>query len=150
MYKGPTWVRQGFDRGEKYTHFRSPEPAHLGLLHVSRSRQKGNREVRARIGGVLGVEAAFSASHHLTLAMACCAKQGSSRSLSAAMDNQESYCAVHLELLVRRRWSNLEEVRLRAWKRENKSESWIASKLNRTVSAVKQQWRTMSEERSEY
>ncbi|KID83315.1 hypothetical protein MGU_09406 [Metarhizium guizhouense ARSEF 977] len=47
----------------------------------------------------------------------------------------------------RRRWSDLEERRLRAWKRENKSESWIASKLNRTVSAVKQQWRKMSEEK---
>ena len=46
----------------------------------------------------------------------------------------------------RRRWSPLEERRLRAWKRENKSESWIASKLNRTASAVKQQWRKMSEE----
>ena len=48
----------------------------------------------------------------------------------------------------RRRWSDLEERRLRAWKRENKPESWIASKLNRTVSAVKQQWRKMSEEKS--
>ncbi|KJK74201.1 hypothetical protein H634G_10574 [Metarhizium anisopliae BRIP 53293] len=35
----------------------------------------------------------------------------------------------------RRRWSDLEERRLRAWKRENKSESWIASKLNRTNGA---------------
>ncbi|OAQ60947.1 hypothetical protein VFPPC_01985 [Pochonia chlamydosporia 170] len=48
----------------------------------------------------------------------------------------------------RRRWSDLEERRLRAWKMENKSESWIASKLDRTVSAVKQQWRKMSEEKS--
>ncbi|EFY94049.1 Myb domain protein [Metarhizium robertsii] len=48
----------------------------------------------------------------------------------------------------RRRWSDLEESRLRAGKRENKSESWIASKLDRTVSAVKQQWRKMSEDKS--
>ena len=48
----------------------------------------------------------------------------------------------------RRWWSDLEERRLRAWKRENKSESWIASKLDRTVSAVRQQWRKMSEEKS--
>lgn len=47
----------------------------------------------------------------------------------------------------RRRWSELEESRLIAWKRENQSESWIASKLNRTVSAVKQQWRKMGAQR---
>ena len=44
----------------------------------------------------------------------------------------------------RRRWSELEERRLRAWKMEGKSEPWIASKLNRTESAVKQQLRKMS------
>lgn len=47
-------------------------------------------------------------------------------------------------LAKRRRWSALEERRLTAWKRESKSESWIAAKLNRTESAIKQQWRKMS------
>ena len=45
----------------------------------------------------------------------------------------------------RRRWVDLEVCRLRAWKREGKSESWIAARLNRTESAVKQQWRKMTE-----
>ncbi len=45
----------------------------------------------------------------------------------------------------RRRWTELEVCRLRAWKREGEPESWIAAMLNRTESAVKQQWRKMTE-----
>lgn len=47
----------------------------------------------------------------------------------------------------RRRWSKLEERRLRAWKKEQRSEKWIACRLKRTESAVKQQWRKMVEGR---
>jgi hypothetical protein len=45
----------------------------------------------------------------------------------------------------RRRWTELEVRRVRAWKTEGKSESWIAARLTRTESAVKQQWRKMTE-----
>lgn len=43
----------------------------------------------------------------------------------------------------RRRWTQLEEHRIRSWKMENKSDAWIAAKLDRTISAVRQQWRKM-------
>lgn len=45
----------------------------------------------------------------------------------------------------RRRWTQLEERRIRSWKLENKPDAWIAAKLDRTVSAVRQQWRKMDQ-----
>ncbi|KJZ69522.1 hypothetical protein HIM_11084 [Hirsutella minnesotensis 3608] len=67
------------------------------------------------------------------------------RSWDVASDSLSVKLGTRRRLAKRRRWSALEERRLTAWKRESKSESWIASKLNRTESAVKQQWRKMSD-----
>jgi hypothetical protein len=41
------------------------------------------------------------------------------------------------------RWSTYEEARLRAYIREDESWSWIASKLRRSETAVKQHWGIM-------
>jgi hypothetical protein len=43
----------------------------------------------------------------------------------------------------RRRWSLLEESRLKSYMKEAKGEAWIASKLGRSVSAVRQHWDIM-------
>ncbi|KJZ70782.1 hypothetical protein HIM_09832 [Hirsutella minnesotensis 3608] len=70
--------------------------------------------------------------------------EDSNRGDDDASDSLSVKLGTRGRLAKRRRWSALEERRLTAWKRESKSESWIASKLNRTESAVKQQWRKMS------
>ncbi|KJZ69875.1 hypothetical protein HIM_10730 [Hirsutella minnesotensis 3608] len=71
--------------------------------------------------------------------------EDSHRGDDGASDSLSVKLGTRRRLAKRRRWSALEERRLTAWKRESKSESWIASKLNRTESAVKQQWRKMSD-----
>ncbi|KJZ72314.1 hypothetical protein HIM_08240 [Hirsutella minnesotensis 3608] len=71
--------------------------------------------------------------------------EDSERGDDDASDSLSVKLGTRRRLAKRRRWSALEERRLTAWKRESKSESWIASKLNRTESAVKQQWRKMSD-----
>ncbi len=48
----------------------------------------------------------------------------------------------------RRRWSTLEEMRLRSYKTEGKSDSWIATKLKRTDNAVWQRWHIMCKKKS--
>ncbi|KAK8859550.1 hypothetical protein PGQ11_010284 [Apiospora arundinis] len=45
----------------------------------------------------------------------------------------------------RRRWSALEECRLRAWIREGKDCKWIADKLHRSEAAVSQHWTIMAQ-----
>ncbi|KAJ9130071.1 hypothetical protein NKR23_g12366 [Pleurostoma richardsiae] len=48
----------------------------------------------------------------------------------------------------RRRWSSLEEKRLEEYMKEAKEEAWIASKLGRSVSAVRQHWDIMCKRQS--
>ncbi|KAH9984893.1 hypothetical protein F4779DRAFT_326360 [Xylariaceae sp. FL0662B] len=45
--------------------------------------------------------------------------------------------------ITRRKWVPLEDVRLRAWVKEEKSWSWIAKKSHRSEVAVLQHWRLM-------
>ena len=47
----------------------------------------------------------------------------------------------------RRRWSELEERRLRAWVKEGKDWNWIADKLHRSEAAVSQHWKIMAQKR---
>lgn len=49
----------------------------------------------------------------------------------------------------RRRWTPLDELRLRAWVREEKEWSWIAGKLQRSEQAVVQHWAIMGKQDKE-
>ncbi|KAK8120480.1 hypothetical protein PG999_004600 [Apiospora kogelbergensis] len=68
-----------------------------------------------------------------------------SQSDGAAADGTSSSILDKDQRYKRRRWSELEERRLRAWVREGKDWNWIADKLQRSEAAVSQHWIIMAQ-----
>ncbi|KAK8013424.1 hypothetical protein PG991_009017 [Apiospora marii] len=68
-----------------------------------------------------------------------------SQSDGAASDGTSSSILDEDQRSKRRRWSELEERRLRAWVKEGKDWNWIADKLHRSEAAVSQHWIIMAQ-----